>query len=378
MQGGSSASKTISILLYLIALAQSDKQKTLTSVCSESIPHLKRGVMRDFKNIMQSHHYWKEDRWNATDSIYTFETGSQIEFYSTDNGDKLRGARRDRLFINEANNVTFEAFEQLEIRTKEFVFLDWNPSNEFWFYTQIKDKREDVEHIVLTYKDNEALDKSIVEALEQRKNRKGWWQVYGLGQLGVVEGKIYKDWAIIDELPHEARLVRRGLDFGYTNDPSAIVDIYSYNGGYILDEICFQKGLSNKQLADVLLSTTDQGLVVADSAEPKSIDEIKSYGVTIIPTIKGKDSVRQGIGYVQEQRISVTKRSVNIINEYRNYLWRTDGDGRILNEPEHTFSHSMDAIRYGMDSLKPVGTPTREELIGRWNTQRNNLRNLAQ
>ena len=129
--GGSSASKTISILLYLIAMAQSDKRKTITSIVSESIPHLKRGAIRDFVNIMQGHGYWKDANWNKTDSIYTFETGSQIEFFSTDNGDKLRGARRDRLFINEANNVTFDAFEQLEIRTKDFIILDWNPTNEF-------------------------------------------------------------------------------------------------------------------------------------------------------------------------------------------------------------------------------------------------------
>jgi phage terminase large subunit len=350
VQGGSSASKTISIIIYLIARAQSDKKKTITSICSESIPHLKRGAIRDFKNIMQEHHYWKESLWNATDSIYTFETGSQIEFFSTDNGDKLRGARRDRLFINEANNVSFEAFEQLEIRTKNFVFLDWNPSNEFWFYTDVLGKREDVEHIILTYKDNEALDQRIVDSLEQRKNRKGWWLVYGLGQLGEVEGKIYKDWQIVDEIPHEARIERRGLDFGYTNDPSAIVDIYYYNGGYILDEVCYQKGLSNRQLANILLEKPEV-LTIADSAEPKSIDEIRGYGVSIMGAVKGKDSVRNGIQTVQDQRISVTKRSVNIIREYRNYLWMTDKDGKVLNEPEHQFSHSMDAIRYGFSFL---------------------------
>ena len=184
VQGGSSASKTISILLYLIALAQSDKKKTLTSVCSESIPHLKRGAIRDFKNIMQDHNYWKDENWQATDSIYTFETGSQIEFFSTDNGDKLRGARRDRLFINECNNVTFEAFDQLEMRTNEFVSLDYNPSNEFWVQTDIKPNRTDWDFLIITYKDNEALSPNIVQSLEQRKNRKGWWQVYGLGLLG--------------------------------------------------------------------------------------------------------------------------------------------------------------------------------------------------
>jgi len=346
----------------LIALAQGDKRKTLTSICAESIPHLKRGAIRDFKTILLDHGYWKDSNWNVTDSIYTFENGAIIEFFSTDNGDKLRGARRDRLFINEANNVTFEAFEQLEIRTKSFVFLDWNPSNEFWFYTDVLGKREDVDHIILTYKDNEALDQRVVESLEQRKNRKGWWLVYGLGQLGEVEGKIYKDWSFIDEIPHEARLERRGLDFGYTNDPTAIVDIYYYNGGYILDERCFTKGLSNRQIADIL-SDKPEVLVIADSAEPKSIDEIRGYGINIIGAVKGKDSVSHGIQTVQDQKISVTKRSVNVIKEYRNYLWMTDKDGKILNEPEHQFSHSQDAIRYGFSLMASIVTKESEKAL---------------
>lgn len=351
--GGTSASKTISILLYLIARAQSDKSKTLTSVVSESIPHLKRGAMRDFRNILIDHKYWKDENWNATDSIYTFETGSQIEFFSADNSDKLRGGRRDRLFLNEANNMSLDVFDQLEVRTKEFVFLDWNPSNEFWFYTDIKDKREDVEFITLTYKDNEALSKEIIDSIEARKERKGWWQVYGLGQLGEVEGKIYKDWTIIDNIPHEARLERRGLDFGYTNDPTTIVDIYKYNGGFIVDEQIYQKGLSNKQIADIVQNLPSPNvIIIADSAEPKSIDEIKSYGINILPAQKGAGSVNQGIQFAQDQRISVTKRSVNIIREYRNYLWKTDKDGKILNEPEGGFDHTMDAIRYGFSEYK--------------------------
>lgn len=350
--GGTSASKTISILMVLIHLAQSDKRPTLTSVVAESIPHLKRGALRDFKNILKSQGYWKDALWNATDSIYTFETGSQIEFFSTDSGDKLRGARRDRLFINEANNVAFDAFEQLEVRTKEFVFLDWNPTSEFWYYTDIKEKREDVEECILTYKDNEALSPEIVASIEQRRNRKGWWQVYGLGQLGEVEGKIYKDWQVIDEVPHEARLIRRGLDFGYTNDPTAIVDVYEYNGGYILDEIVFRKGLSNKQIADLILAYEDNVLIVADSAEPKSIDEIRSYGVNIVGASKGKGSITQGIQFVQDQRISITRRSVNTLKEYRNYLWMTDKNGKILNEPEDAFNHAMDAVRYAFSTIK--------------------------
>jgi hypothetical protein len=187
-----SASKTISILLYLIHLAQSDKTPTLTSVVSESVPHLKRGAMRDFKNIMVEQHYWNPKLWNATDSIYTFETGSTLEFFSADQPDKLRGARRDRLFINESNNIPLDAFDQLEVRTKEFAYLDYNPTNEFWVYDVMKE-RKDCEHTILTYKDNEALSQEIIDSIEQRKNRKGWWLVYGLGQLGEVEGKIYRD-----------------------------------------------------------------------------------------------------------------------------------------------------------------------------------------
>ena len=357
VQGGTSASKTISILLVLIAYSQTKQEKNkLVSVVSESIPHLKRGAIRDFKNIMQAHHYWKDDRWNATDSIYTFETGNQMEFFSADNSDKLRGGRRDVLFMNEANNMTLDAFDQLEVRTREFVFLDWNPTNEYWFYSDVLTKREDVDHIIITYKDNEALEQSIIDSIEGRKGRKGWYQVYGLGQLGEVEGKIYKDWQIIDELPFEARLIRHAVDFGYSNDPSAIVSIYKYNGGYILDEVAYRKGMTNRVIADTLVNLED-ALVIADSAEPKSIDEIREYGIDILPAEKGPGSVNAGIQFVQEQRISVTKTSYNIIKEYRNYLWETDKDGRILNKPEHQFSHSMDAIRYGLNSVK-VGEGT--------------------
>jgi len=363
IQGGTSASKTVSILLYLIHLAQSDKIPTLTSVVSESFPHLKRGSIRDFLAIMQTHGYYRDERWNKTDYIYTFETGSKLEFFSADQPDKVRGPRRERLFINEANNVHYEAFDQLEVRTKEFVFLDWNPTNEFWFYTEVQDKRNDVEHITLTYKDNEALDANIVASIEQRRKNLAWWRVYGEGQLGIAESRIYSNWGLLDEVPPEARLERRGLDFGFSNDPSAIVDIYKWNDSFVLDERTFQKGLTNRQLADILLNVQEKVLVVADSSEPKSIDEIKSYGVEILPAIKGPGSMNQGIQYVQGQKIFVTKRSLNILKEYRNYLWMTDKDGKILNVPEGGFDHTMDAIRYGLDSYRPKG----EEFVYSWN-----------
>ena len=349
--GGTGASKTVSIMLWLVDKAQSNKGK-LISVVSESFPHLKRGVIRDFRNIMEEHGYWLRDSWNKTDYIYSFPTGSKIEFFSADQPGKVRGPRRDILFINEANNISYETYTQLEVRTKELIWLDWNPVSEFWWYEEILGK-QDVDFLTLTYKDNDSLDPRIVKTIEARKSNKNWWRVYGLGLLGEAEGRIFTDWKMIDKVPHEARLERNGMDFGYSNDPSSIVAIHKYDGGFILDEILHRKGMSNKQLADTLLNASNT-LTIADSAEPKSIDEIRSYGVNILPSQKGQGSVLQGIQYVQDQRISVTKRSLNIIKAYRNYLWETDKEGKIINVPEHTFSDAMDAVRYGLESLKPT------------------------
>lgn len=195
----------------------------------------------------------------------------------------------------------------------------------------------------------------ILQEIEDDKARRpGLYKHKWLGEPYNLEAKIYKDWQVIESIPHEARLERYGLDFGYSNDPTAIVAIYRYNDGLILDEIAFQKGLSNKQIADILNLQSKRALTIADSAEPKSIDEIASYGISIMPARKGKDSINQGIQYVQNQRISVTNRSANLIKEYRNYLWLTDKDGKIINEPSPLWNHTMDAIRYGINSFRVI------------------------
>lgn len=365
VQGGTSASKTISILMLEIDNAQRRNEPGLTSVVSESMPHLRRGALRDFKKIMQLHGYWKDSAWKESEKVYTFETGWQIEFFSADQPDKLRGGRRDRLFGNEVNTWPngLEAFNQLEVRTKESVFLDWNPSSEFWFYTDVLATRTDVDHIILTYKDNEGLPPEIVASIEMRKANKAWWQVYGLGQLGEIETRIFTGWTIIDDIPPEARLERRGLDFGYSIDPTTIIDIHKWNTGYIWDEQLYRKGMSNKQIADFIQNLPQPStLVIADSAEPKSIDEIKGYGVAMLPAVKGPGSVNQRIQLVQSLPIFITKRSVNAIREYRNYLWQTDKDGKILNVPMDLFNHAMDAGGYGMQSLFPHATENQSDL----------------
>lgn len=378
--GGTSASKTISILLILIDKAIStanNGDQLLISIVSESLPHLKRGVMRDFLNIMEGHGYFQkygEQAWNRTDFIFTFGPGVKIEFFGVDSPDKVRGPRRDILFMNEANNCPFDSFEQLEVRTKDEIWLDWNPTNEFWFYTKILNNpnvdyvKNNVDFLTLTYKDNESLDKNIVDTIESRKHNTQWWNVYGLGQLGEVEGKIYTGWAFIDAVPHEARLERLGLDFGYANDPAVLVALYYYNGGYIVKELLHRPGMSNRRIADYILNSAfPNALVIGDSAEPKSIAEMQEYGINIIGANKGAGSVYQGIQYVQDQRMSVTKGSLNVIESYRNYMWKVDKKtGDVVGSetggkptPNHMYSDAMDAIRYAMEAMRPSEDETK-------------------
>ena len=191
----------------------------------------------------------------------------------------------------------------------------------------------------------------IKDEIESDKiNRPGLYKHKWLGEPINQEAKIYKDWVVIDEIPHEAKLVGRGLDFGYSNDPTALIDVYQYNGGFILDERLYRKGLSNKQIADYINNLNEPNtLVIGDSSEPKSIDELRLYGVNILPAQKGQGSVNQGISYIQYQRISYTKRSTNLRKEYVNYLWQTDKEGKIINVPEQGNDHLLDALRYELE-----------------------------
>jgi len=356
--GGTSASKTISILIWLIDRGQSGKSEVMT-VVAESVPHLKLGAIRDFRNIMVANGYWDDNRWNDTNSTYVFPDKSILEFVSFDKFGKAHGPRRDILFVNECNNLEYDIVDQLITRTKKIVWLDWNPTHEFWFYTNMKDRRDDIDFITLTYQDClNALDKNIINEIESHRWNKNWWKVYGEGKLGDIEGRIYTNWQIVDNIPDYARLERYGLDFGYSNDPTTIVAIWYANGRWIFDEIVYKKGMSNKDIVDILKQIFESNnqqdrLIIADNAEPKSIDEIKAYGINMVPCKKGKDSVRQGIQLVQDQPISITKRSVNLIKEYRNYLWATDKNGKYLqpNEPIKSNDHCMDAIRYAMETL---------------------------
>lgn len=348
IQGGTSAGKTFGILPILIDKCAKEKGLEV-SVVAETIPHLRRGALKDFLKIMRWTNRYFDDRFNKTLLRYDFANGSSIEFFSADDASKLRGARRDILYINECNNVTFEAYNELAIRTKREVFLDFNPANEFWVHKELKDE-PDTDFIILTYKDNEALDESIVSQIEKNRDKAAtssywanWWRVYGLGEVGSLEGVVFNNWKEIDTIPKEAKLIGIGLDFGYTNDPTAAIEIYNYNGTRIVNELVYRTGMVNSDIAKILPSGVT---IYADSSEPKSIEEIRRQGKTIKGVTKGADSINYGIDVMQRQDYLVTKQSTNLIKELRSYCWDTDKQGQRMRKPIDHYNHAIDALRY--------------------------------
>ena len=354
IQGGTSAGKTFGIIPVLISKAAKTPNLEI-SIVAESIPHLRRGALKDFINIMKWTSRFFEGRFNKSLLRYDFGNGSYIEFFSADDSSKLRGARRDILYINECNNVTFEAYNELSIRTKREIYLDFNPANEFWVHTELKHE-DDSDFLILTYKDNEALDERIVKEIEKNRAKAttssywaNWWRVYGLGEIGMLEGVVFSNWKTIDKIPNEAKLIGYGLDFGFTNDPTAIIEIYNYNGQRIVNEIVYQTGLVNNEISKKLQKNV---IAYADSSEPKSIEEIRRTGQLIKGVTKGQDSVNFGIQIMQSQSYLVTAQSTNLIKELRAYCWDRDKTGKQMNKPIDNFNHTIDALRYHeMESL---------------------------
>jgi len=354
IQGGTSAGKTFGILPILIDKATKNSNIEI-SVVAESIPHLRRGALKDFLNIMKWTGRYFEQRFNKSFLRYEFANGSYIEFFSADDSSKLRGARRDILYINECNNVDFNSYNELSIRTKKEIYLDFNPANEFWVHTELKDEG-DSDFLILTYRDNEALDERIVKEIEKNKLKantssywENWWRVYGEGLVGMLEGVVFSNWKVIDKIPAEARLLGYGIDFGYSVDPSSIIEVYNYNGERILNEICYETGLVNTDIAKKLQKTV---IAYADSSEPKSIEEIRRTGQVIKGVRKGADSINFGIQIMQSQSYLVTSKSSNLIKELRAYCWDKDRTGKQLNKPTDSFNHAVDAVRYHeMESL---------------------------
>jgi phage terminase large subunit len=351
VRGGTSAGKTICILLILIDYAIRNEGKEI-SVVSESIPHLRRGAFKDFCQLLKGLNRYKDIQLNKSTLKYTFTNGSYIEFFSTDQPDKLRGARRTDLYINECNNVPFDAYNQLAVRTSGNVWLDYNPSNIFWVDKELVGK-EDVDYITLTYKDNEVLPDSIVKEIEKARDKgktstywANWWRVYGLGETGSLEGVCIPDWKEIDNIPQEARLLAYGMDFGYSVDPTTLIALYKWNDAYIYDEVLYKKGMLNRDISRFLSQLDIKENIVADSAEPKSIAELQGYGHSVYGVSKGRDSVVYGLNLINQNEIYITSKSKNLKRELAGYVWAKDKDGNQLQKPSGEHPDCIDAARY--------------------------------
>lgn len=359
IQGGMSAGKTFAILTLLAVGYAPSYPESLITVVGLSYPHLEAGAMRDFQKIMKEVGRWDGAAWNKSAKTYTFPNGSVIEFKSLDHM-SARGPRRDVLFVNEANGVDYETFQELAGRTKDLVIVDFNPTAKFWAHERlVEGLKNDTSYLILTYKQNEALSVRERANIESHKPKPGeepsnWWTVYGLGQIGSLEGNIYSGWeeTTFERISQESRLIRYGLDFGFSNDETALVAIYEMPDGKLgIVEKIYQKGLLGSQYAEVLRAAgvDSNVLIVADSARPEIIAEIKAAGFRIIGADKNAGSVKRGIDRVCQRQIVYC--GENLKREYLSYAWRKKRSGEILDEPQDGNDHLMDALRYAVDDL---------------------------
>lgn len=357
--GGTRSGKTVSIvqLLYLLHLSEEIRgaKPLVTSVVSESMPHLKRGAVRDFKAVLAADGVWDASRWSETDKTYTFGNGGVLEFFSVDNAGKVFGAGRDRLFVNECQHIDLETFRQLAVRTRGIIFADYNPTHEFW--AQEIEARDNCVRIHSTYLDNDFLTPEQVAEIESYRRDANWWRVFGLGEVGLLEGAIL-DFETVDALPSgdaETSLAEAwGVDFGFTNDPTAIVRVLAdtRRKELYVRQLCYRRRMKNADIAAVLKAegATRTTEVFADCAEPKSIAEISAEGLNVLPCDKDAP-VRSSkllfqLQWLQGWRLLVTKDSLDLIRELRNYVWAKDRDGNDLNEPIDDWNHAIDAMRY--------------------------------
>lgn len=350
-KGGTRSSKTWSTLQLLHLLSVNAEKPLVISCVAATLPMVKRGMQRDFKQMLLAENEWVEDSFNKSEGTYTYPNGCMIEFFGVDNASKVHGSARDILFVNEAQGIPREIFRQLDIRTRKKVIIDFNPVRKFWGETEFVGDRYITIHS--TYKDNPYLSEEQVSAIEKNMNDANWWRVYGEGETGGVEGNVYPEYEVIEDMPETFTGRCLGLDFGFVNDPTAIVDIRFQGWDLYVDLLCYETGLLNANIAEYLVSNAINRVVtVCDNAEQKSIVELQQKRVKAMPCIKGRGSVAGGIAQVKQFKLHVTKRSVKLLDELDNYKWiKDESTDTYTNEPIDAWNHALDAMRYGVDYL---------------------------
>lgn len=349
-QGSSRSSKTYNIVLFL-CLYLLEHANTRLSVVRKTLPAIRGSVLYDFKDILVRLGIWADANFNKSEMIYTFPNGSFVEFFSTDQEQKLRGRKRDILFVNEANELSFVEWQQLAMRTAQFKILDYNPSFSEDHWINKLNEESGVYHFVTTYRDNPFLEQTIIDEIESLQTKSPTlWQIYGLGKRAIVEGIVFPRIEQVAEFPDWCKSEFIGIDFGYTNDPTAIVKVgYAINADdeecLFIDEICYRTRMTTGDICDALRPYRNM-TIDAESADPRLIDEIHKSGARIYPVKKGTGSIEAGISRMQTFRIFVTARSLNVLKEFRNYTYAQDKDGRWLNIPIDAYNHAIDAVRY--------------------------------
>lgn len=347
LQGSARSSKTYNVLIWLIVYCL-NHPNTRLSIVRATLPAIKGSVLVDFKEILQRMGIYNERSLNKSELIYTFANGSWAEFFSTDSEQKLRGRKRDILFVNEANELGFIEWQQLKMRTTRLSIIDYNPSfsDEHWICETVNQDPRTF-HSVTTYLDNPFLEQTVIDEIESlREKNQSLWQVYGLGQQAVIEGLVFKHFGICETIPPHIRHRFIGMDFGFTNDPTAICEVALDGDALYIDEIAYRTQMLSSDIITTLRETAPKMRIVSESADPRLIQEIYRAGIDIHPVKKFPGSIEAGLAKMQEYRIIITKRSTNVAKELRNYTYRQDKDGRWLNVAIDCYNHAIDAVRY--------------------------------
>lgn len=349
LEGGARSSKTYSTLLYFITDAYASKIAKEYDIIRETLPALRASAMKDFFEILKSNGIYRESDHNMSDRIYRLH-GCNFNFYSADDTQKLRGRKRDKILLNECNELSLETYRQVAMRTAEQIIMDYNPSEEeLWVYDYVI-PRKDCAFIQSTYKDNPFLQQSIIDEIESYKeDDPEYWKIYGLGLRGKRQGLIFQNWDVVPEFPENCDDILFGLDFGF-NDPKVVVKLGRLGRDIYIDEMLYKRGMVREEFIPELKKlipyeqrTKEQ---YADSADPESIEAIYRAGFNIHPADKSKDSVLFGIETVKGYHLHITAQSINVIKDFQNYKWKRDKNDKVLDEPIHGFSHAPDAVRY--------------------------------